>query len=105
MKLNSKLLPSVALIGALALVPVTASSFAAADTTNYQELEKFMSVYERVKANYVEPVDDHTLIKGAIDGMLAALDPHSSYLEDSDFDTLRTTTDGNYGGVGDNPPI
>src|SRR4029079_7439468 len=78
----------------------TASSFAAADTTNYQELEKFMSVYERVKANYVEPVDDHTLIKGAIDGMLAALDPHSSYVEASDFDTLRTTTDGNYGGLG-----
>src|SRR5919206_1506180 len=100
MKLNSKLLPSVALIGALALVPVTASAFAAADTTNYQELEKFMSVYERVKANYVDPVDDHTLIKGAIDGMLAALDPHSSYVEASDFDQLKTTTDGNYGGLG-----
>jgi carboxyl-terminal processing protease len=81
-------------------VPVTASSFAAADTTNYQELEKFMSVYERVKANYVDQVDDHTLIKGAIDGMLSALDPHSSYVEASDFDQLKTTTDGNYGGLG-----
>jgi carboxyl-terminal processing protease len=79
---------------------VTASSFAAADTTNYQELEKFMSVYERVKANYVDPVDDHTLIKGAIDGMLAALDPHSSYVEANDFDQLKATTDGNYGGLG-----
>ena len=100
MKLNHKLLPPLALVGALTLVPVTASSFAAADTTNYQELEKFMSVYERVKANYVEPVDDHTLIKGAIDGMLAALDPHSSYVEASDFDQLKSTTDGNYGGLG-----
>jgi carboxyl-terminal processing protease len=100
MKLNMKLLPPLALVGALALVPVTASSFAAADTTNYQELEKFMSVYERVKANYVEPVDDHTLIKGAIDGMLSALDPHSSYAEASDFDQLKATTDGNYGGLG-----
>src|SRR5215213_3586099 len=100
MKLNTKLLPPLALVGALALVPVTASSLAAADTTNYQELEKFMSVYERVKANYVEPVDDHTLIKGAIDGMLSALDPHSSYAEASDFDQLKTTTDGNYGGLG-----
>src|SRR5258707_15703218 len=98
MKLNTKLLPSIALVGALALVPVTASSFAAADTTNYQELEKFMSVYERVKANYVDPVDDHTLIKGAIDGMLAALDPHSSYVEASEFDQLKSTTDGNYVG-------
>ena len=100
MKLNTKFLPPIALVGALALVPVTASSFAAADTTNYQELEKFMSVYERVKANYVEPVDDHTLIKGAIEGMLAALDPHSSYSEGADFDQLKATTDGNYGGLG-----
>jgi carboxyl-terminal processing protease len=96
----TKLLPPLALVGALALVPVTASSLAAADTTNYQELEKFMSVYERVKANYVDPVDDHTLFKGAIDGMLSALDPHSSYVEASDFDQLKTTTDGNYGGLG-----
>jgi len=100
MKLIHKLLPPLALVGALALVPVTTSSLAAADVANYKELEKFMSVYERVKANYVEPVDDQTLIKGAIDGMLAALDPHSSFLEASDFDTLRTTTDGNYGGLG-----
>jgi carboxyl-terminal processing protease len=100
MNVNRKLLPPLALVGALALVPVTTSAFAAADTANYEELETFMSVYERVKANYVEPVDDHTLIKGAIDGMLAALDPHSSYAEASDFQTLRSTTDGNYGGLG-----
>src|SRR3569833_2326374 len=59
-----------------------------------------MSVYERVKANYVVMVDDHTLIKGAIDGMLSALDPHSSYVEANDFDQLKATTDGNYGGLG-----
>src|SRR5215210_5792393 len=95
-----QLVSPLALAGALAIVPVTASISAAADTTNYQELERFMSVYERVKANYVDPVDDHTLIKGAIDGMLSALDPHSSYVEASDFDQLKTTTDGNYGGLG-----
>jgi carboxyl-terminal processing protease len=100
MKLTRKLLPPLALVGALALVPVTTSSLAAADVANYQELETFMSVYERVKASYVEPVDDHTLIKGAIDGMLAALDPHSSYVEATDFDVLKATTEGNYGGLG-----
>ena len=100
MKLAHKLLPPLALVGALALVPVTTSSLAAADVANYQELEKFMSVYERVKAHYVDQVDDETLISGAIDGMLASLDPHSAFLEASDFDTLRTTTDGNYGGLG-----
>lgn len=100
MKRNLKLLPPLALVGALAMLPVTASSFAAVDTANIQELDKFLSVYERVKANYVDPVDDHTLVKGAIDGMLAALDPHSSYAEASDFDQLKATTDGNYGGLG-----
>ncbi|MEO5972645.1 MAG: S41 family peptidase [Sphingomicrobium sp.] len=100
MNLTRTLLPPLALVGALALVPVTASSLAAADVANYEELETFMSVYERVKASYVDKVDDHTLIKGAIDGMLASLDPHSSYAEESDFDALRTTTDGNYGGLG-----
>jgi len=100
MIINTKLLPPLALVGALSLVPVSASSFAAADTANYQELEKFMSVYERVKANYVDQVDDKTLIKGAIDGMLASLDPHSSYVEANDFDQLKATTDGNYGGLG-----
>jgi carboxyl-terminal processing protease len=100
MNITRKLLPPLALVGSLALVPLTTSSLAAADVANYEELETFMSVYERVKANYVEPVDDHTLIKGAIDGMLAALDPHSAYVEASDFETLRATTDGNYGGLG-----
>ena len=95
-----KLLPPLALVGALALVPVTTSSLAAADVDTYKELETFMGVFERVRANYVDKVDDHTLIKGAIDGMLASLDPHSSYVEASDFQQLKTTTDGNYGGLG-----
>ena len=100
MKAFRKLLPPIALVSALALVPVTASSIAAADTTNYQELEKFMSVYQQVKQNYVVPVDDQTLIKGAIDGMLSSLDPHSSYASGSDFDALKTLIEGSYGGLG-----
>ncbi|GLR48776.1 S41 family peptidase [Sphingomonas astaxanthinifaciens] len=95
-----KLLPPLALVGALALVPVTTATVAAADADTYKELETFMGVFERVRANYVDKVDDHQLIKGAIDGMLASLDPHSSYLEASDFQQLKTTTDGNYGGLG-----
>jgi carboxyl-terminal processing protease len=82
------------------LVPVTTSSLAAADADTMKELDTFMDVFNQVRATYVDPVDDHTLIKGAIDGMLAALDPHSSYMEGSDYSQLRTTTEGNYGGVG-----
>ena len=96
----AKLLPPLALVGALAFVPLASSSLAAADVDTYKELETFMSVFERVRANYVDKVDDHVLIKGAIDGMLAALDPHSSYAEAADFTQLKTTTDGNYGGLG-----
>ncbi|MDL2339860.1 MAG: S41 family peptidase [Pseudomonadota bacterium] len=100
MKLNRKYLPPMTVLAALALVPIANSAFAAVDATDYKELEKFMSVYERVKANYVDKVDDKALIKGAIDGMLASLDPHSSYAEASDFEQLKATTDGNYGGLG-----
>src|SRR5204863_789472 len=67
--------------------------------TDIDELDTFMDVYERVKAKYVRDVDPHTLVKGAIEGMLAALDPHSSYEEGSDFDDLQTITDGDYGGL------
>ena len=59
-----------------------------------------MDVFNRVKADYVDKVDDKTLIKGAIDGMLAALDPHSSYDDGLDYDNLRIQTEGNYGGLG-----
>src|SRR5687767_9957543 len=100
MTIRFKFLCSVALAGALASAPLSPAIAAPADTTNYEQLERFMSVYERVKSNYVDKVDDATLIKGAIDGMLSSLDPHSSFVEASDFDQLRTTTDGNYGGLG-----
>ena len=90
----AKLLPP------LALIPATTSQLAAADTDTYKELETFMSVFQRVRAQYVDKTDDHVLIKGAIDGMLAALDPHSAYAEGADFQQTKATTDGNYGGLG-----
>jgi len=96
----AKLLPPLAVVGALTLIPLTTSSVAAADADTMKELDTFMDVFNQVRATYVDPVDDHTLIKGAIDGMLAALDPHSSYMEGTDYTQLKTTTDGNYGGVG-----
>lgn len=94
------LLQATAIVGALALVPVTTSAMAQVDTGTYRELDTFMTVYNRVKASYVDKVDDKTLVKGAIDGMLAALDPHSSFETGLDFDNMRIATDGNYGGLG-----
>ena len=94
------LLRAAALVGAVALVPAATSALSAVDSATYRELDTFMNVFERVRADYVEQVSDADLIKGAIDGMLASLDPHSSYVDASDFDTLRAQTDGNYGGLG-----
>jgi carboxyl-terminal processing protease len=93
-------LGALALVGGIALVPAATSSFAAVDVSTYRELDQFMSVFERVRAEYVETVDDKTLLRGAIDGMLNALDPHSSYLDEKGFKALMTSTEGNYGGLG-----
>jgi carboxyl-terminal processing protease len=87
-------------VSALALIPATTATFAAVDNSTYKELDAFMAVFERVRADYVDKTDDKKLIKGAIDGMLASLDPHSSYLDARDFEQMRTQTDGNYGGLG-----
>lgn len=94
------LLRVTALVCAVALIPAATSGLAAVDARSGPEFGKLLAVYERIKANYVEPVDDDKLIKGAINGMLASLDPHSSYLDARDFENLRTQTEGSYGGLG-----
>ncbi len=93
-------LRTTAIAGALVLVPVAALTVAAADSDTYREFDQFLDVYNRVKAEYVDKVDDKTLIKGAIQGMLTSLDPHSSYVDALDFENLRIQTEGNYGGLG-----
>ncbi|MBB4085472.1 S41 family peptidase [Sphingomonas carotinifaciens] len=94
------LLTATAIVGTLAMVPLATAAMAAVDSGTYREFDQFLEVYNRVKADYVDKVDDKTLIKGAIQGMLAALDPHSSYVDALDFDNLKIQTEGNYGGLG-----
>ena len=90
----------LAIVGALTLVPLATAAMAAVDTDTYREFDQFLDVFNQVKAQYVDKVDDKTLIKGAIAGMLSSLDPHSSYVDALDFDNLRIQTEGNYGGLG-----
>ena len=66
----------------------------------WQEASLFAEVYERIKRDYVEEVDDHALMEKAIRGMVAALDPHSAYLDSQEFDEIRLSTMGSYPGVG-----
>ena len=93
-------LASLAALSALALVPLATGAVAAADTDALHEFDQFLEVFNRVKATYVDKVDDKTLIKGAIEGMLASLDPHSSFVDALDYDNMRIMTEGNYGGLG-----
>jgi carboxyl-terminal processing protease len=93
--------------GAVAGIVVT-SQFAAPilaqesdDTASvYQQLDLFGDIFERIRAGYVEEVDEKELIQAAINGMLSSLDPHSSYLPPDDFDDMRVQTRGAFGGLG-----
>jgi carboxyl-terminal processing protease len=71
---------------------------AVADT--YRQLNLFGDVFERVRADYVEKPDDSKLIETAINGMLAGLDPHSSYMDPKSFRDMQVQTRGEFGGLG-----
>jgi len=88
------------LVGTVALVPATTAGLAAVDARSGPQFGRLVAVYQIIKQNYVEPVDDDKLLKGAIDGMLASLDPHSSYLDGAGLQRLETMIDGSYSGLG-----
>ncbi len=93
------LIPAVALLTALAAAIILHRSGASRrDSGDYLQL--FTHVYTLVKARYVEEVDGKKLINGAINGMLAALDPHSSYMPPTAFKETKIHLTGSFGGVG-----
>ena len=76
----------------------SSANAAAADT--YRQLNLFGDVFERVRADYVEKPDDSKLVESAINGMLNALDPHSSYMDPKSFRDMQIQTRGEFGGLG-----
>jgi len=70
------------------------------DVDTYELLNLFGEVLERAKMSYVEEVSDKKLIESAINGMLVALDPHSSFLDDQSFKYMNQQTKGKFGGLG-----
>ncbi|MGH1376870.1 MAG: S41 family peptidase [Alphaproteobacteria bacterium] len=66
----------------------------------YRQLNLFGDVFERIRADYVEEVNDKELIESALNGMLSDLDPHSSYLTEEKFKDMRVDTKGEFGGLG-----
>src|SRR6266705_2427321 len=67
---------------------------------SYKQLDLFGDVFELVRADYVDDVSDETLVEGAINGMLTALDPHSNYLNSKNFNDMKVQTRGEFGGLG-----
>jgi carboxyl-terminal processing protease len=75
-------------------------SASAANSEIYRQLDLFGEVLERVRSDYVEQPEDSKLIESAINGMLAALDPHSAYLNPKHFRDMQVQTRGEFGGLG-----
>ncbi len=69
-------------------------------TLPLEDLQIFSEVFGKIKSEYVDEVDDTTLLRDAIRGMLDGLDPHSTFLEPEDFEEIKITTDGKFGGLG-----
>ncbi|SNY90680.1 C-terminal processing peptidase-3. Serine peptidase. MEROPS family S41A [Cohaesibacter sp. ES.047] len=78
----------------------TTSPAHAAGSDTYRNLSLFGDVFERVKREYVEQPEDEELIASALNGMLSALDPHSSYLSPKNFEDMAVETSGEFGGLG-----
>src|SRR5271169_5594288 len=106
MRKTSVILLSAATGAALALLVtqphavLMGSSARAAVADTYHQLNLFGDVFERVRADYVEKPDDSKLIESAINGMLAGLDPHSSYMDPKSFRDMLVQTRGEFGGLG-----
>ena len=88
------------LIFTLGTLPATAQPVPDSDTLPLEDIQTFAEIFERIKRAYVEEVDDSTLIRNAMRGMLSELDPHSAYLDRNEFQSLRESTEGAFGGIG-----
>src|SRR5689334_25389020 len=83
-------------------MPLTVSAQQTNNNTSdtYRQLNLFGEVFERVRSDYVEEVQDRKLIEDAINGMLTALDPHSSYMNARTYRDMQVQTRGEFGGLG-----
>jgi carboxyl-terminal processing protease len=89
-----------ALAGALMTMQISAVARSAFAPLPVAELQQLAAVFDRIKAEYVEPVDEKKLISDAISGMVSGLDPHSQYLDQKSFREFRENTGGRFVGIG-----
>ena len=79
---------------------LSSTSAVAASAETYRQLSLFGDVFEKVRTDYVEKPDESKLIEAAVNGMLASLDPHSSYMDRKSFRDMQVQTSGQFGGLG-----
>ena len=92
---------TLAVVAAFLLaIPAADAAEKKKETDTYRLLNLFGDVFERVRSSYVEEVSDEDLIEAAITGMLASLDPHSSFLNAKNFKDMQVQTRGKFGGLG-----
>jgi carboxyl-terminal processing protease len=82
------------------LAPPILAQESARNSNVYEQLDLFGDIFERIRSQYVEEVDEGELIEAAINGMLTSLDPHSGYLSPNDAADMRVQTRGEFGGLG-----
>lgn len=90
----------IALIAFVLLGPYSDSRVSALDRATYKSLKTFNEVLDIIEKQYVEGVETKTLIKGAINGMMKSLDPHSTYMTSEMYKDLEVETRGSFGGIG-----
>ena len=100
MRFRTGLLVGAAFLVGMATGPVTHVLAQTNNAETYRLMDLFAQVFERVRAEYVEPVPDRDLIENAINGMLTGLDPHSSYMNAKAFRDMQVQTRGEFGGLG-----
>jgi carboxyl-terminal processing protease len=86
--------------GFTAAVMLFPTAQGASDPSAYRQLNLFEDAFERVRQNYVRPVDDNQLVSAAIQGMVSSLDPHSSYMDAKAFADMQVQTSGQFAGLG-----
>ena len=91
---------AVTLLATQPRIMFVGASAKAAVADTYRQLNLFGDVFERVRADYVEKPEDAKLIETAINGMLAGLDPHSSFMDAKSFKDMQVQTRGEFGGLG-----
>ncbi len=93
-------LPSISALCIAAAIYANTGNATSNSAETYRQWDQLVQVYERVRDEYVESVDDSEMVEAAINGMLSSLDPHSSYMGPESVENMQMQTSGQFGGLG-----